>query len=207
MILGAVVGILGGLVVAVLLVVVVGVGRSTPAPEAAAAGKPGESAAAAKAAPAQVTPKHGQPAAVGEENTRSGLNYVIKDRIVKLADAGGRRYLRFTAALEFAPKEEKKGSVRGNQLAVYRPELDDSEYQTVAEGKADPDKEFQARIKKFAPALEDVVTTVLSSKTSNDLGSLEGKEAAKKEIKERCNRILGEDEKITNVFFTDFVMQ
>lgn len=201
-ILGAVVGIVGGLVVAVLLVLVLGVG-SSPAPVEAAKG--GEkTATAAKAAPAKTPTKGVSPA---EEGHGFGPAFLIKDRIVNLADAGGRRYLRFSVAIEFAQKEEKKASVSGNQLALYVPATDQAEYQEVTGGKVDPEKEFLARIKKYTPAMEDTVTTVLSSKTSAELGASEGKDAAKKEIKDRLQRILGAEETVTNVYFTEFVMQ
>jgi len=191
-------------------VVVLGVGRSAPAdadPAAAAPGK-GTPAAAAKApaatgkAPAAAS-KAGVP--VGEA-TAFGPTYVIKDRIVNLADAGGRRYLRFSVALEFLDKAPA-GAVSGNQLALYVPEEDAPEYQEMADTKADPEKDFLVRIKKYTPSLEDAVVTVLSSKTSVELASAEGKDAAKREIRDRCQRILAGDETITNVYFTDFVMQ
>jgi flagellar FliL protein len=206
MILGAVVGIGGGLIVAVLLVAVLGVGKS-PTPAVAEAGVAPAKAATAVAAkpPAQGA---GQ-APAGEGGARSGLVYVIKDRIVNLADPGGRRYLRYTVALEFADKSaDKKAAGSGNQLAIYLSDEDQPAYQTVAgDPKNDPQKEFLARIQKFTPALEDAVVTVLSSKTSNDLASADGKEQAKREIKDRCQRILGSEETITNVYFPEFVMQ
>lgn len=204
-ILGAVVGVAGGLVVAVLLVVVLGVG-SSPAPAAGEAASGGEkSATAQKAAPAAAkTPAKGV-APAGEVHA-FGPTFLIKDRIVNLADAGGRRYLRFSVAIEFAEKEEK-AAVGTNHLALYVPEADAPEYQDVTGGKVDPEKEFLARIKKYTPAMEDVVMTVLSSKTSADIASAEGKEASKREIKERIQRILGDQETVTNVYFTEFVMQ
>lgn len=206
MILGAVVGIVGGLIVAVLLVVVVGVGRSAPPADAATtAAAPGAKAPAGKA-----TPKSGAKGATVEH--RFGPTYIIKDRIVNLADPGGRRYMRFSVAIEFEPHAVTSApphqrEVGGNQLVLYVPEEDSQELQPVAGGAVDPDKQFQKDIKKYAPAMEDVVTTVLSSKTYDEIRSPEGKESAKKEIKARIQAVLGDAEHVTNVYFTDFVVQ
>src|SRR5688572_5002514 len=137
MILGAVVGIVGGLIVAVMLVVVMGVGRSSPPVEAAADPKTGAKAAAPAAA-GKATPKTGAKAAT---EAKFGPTYIIKDRIVNLADPGGRRYLRFSVAIEFEPHAEAASapierSTGGNQLVLYVPEDDDAAYQPVTGGGA-----------------------------------------------------------------------
>jgi hypothetical protein len=162
-------------------------------------------AAPAKAGtkPAPVVPKELVPS--------FGPTYVISNRVVNLADPGGGRFLRFSAALEFADTSEgateKHGAVAGNQLAVYQPELDAPEYREVAEGKEDPAKAFLARIKKYTPAIEDAVVTTLSSRTAAELAKTDGREGAKKEIAIRVQRLLGSAERITNVYFTEFVIQ
>jgi flagellar FliL protein len=208
MILGAVVGIVGGLILTVILVVVMGVGRTPSTASAETVAKPGEKAAAAPAkTAAKTTPKAGEHAAT---EAKFGPTYVIKDRIVNLADPGGRRYLRFSVAIEFAVHETAASLApleqpSSYQLMAYDP-AEDGGYQLTT-GGADPDKAFQAHIKKYAPAIEDVVTSVLSSKTYDEIRSAEGKDQAKKEIKDRLQRVLGEDESVTNVYFTDFVVQ
>jgi flagellar basal body-associated protein FliL len=199
--LGALVGVLGGLIVAVLLLLG-GVGRTATTAEAAAA-KPGEkSAAAAK-----------EKGAHAAEPGRFGPTYVVRDRIVNLADPGGRRYLRFTVAIEFAEHADEKktdappAGASQNHLMVYLPE-DAADDQEVQGGRQnDPDKAFQAQIKKYAAAIEDVITSVLSAKTYDEVRSSEGKEAAKHEIKARVQQLVGEAEHVTNVYFTDFVVQ
>src|SRR5438067_7974797 len=164
MILGAVVGIVGGLILTVVLVVVMGVGRSTPTPTADAAAKPGEKPAAG--APAKATAKPAAAAKAGAApatEAKFGPTYVIRDRIVNLADPGGRRYLRFSVAIEFAAHETAASLApseqpSSNQLMSYDSAEDGDGYQLVTEGK-DPDKAFQAHVKKYAPAIEDVVTS------------------------------------------------
>jgi flagellar basal body-associated protein FliL len=214
MILGATVGIVGGLIVAVLLVGVLGVGGSSAAPEGTPG--PGGTKAVVKA-----TPKKGDPAAAAHA---FGPTFTIRDRLVNLADPGGRRYLRFTVAVEFegCHVEASGPPDSHSQLAMYDSELDRPEYQLATGGGKDTDKEFQAQIKKYTPALEDTVTVILSSRVYSDIQSAEGKESVKKEIKDRVNRLLeGEPEPdpapstcviaypphVTNVYFSEFVVQ
>lgn len=223
--LGATVGIIGGLILAVVLVLVLGVGR-TPTPAVADAGAKGGAPATA----VKKEPTKAGAAKAGAEAPRFGPTFVIRDRIVNLADPGGRRYIRFTIALEFlstaATEPHAESDVDGKiarthlmsfdlsqdgdgQLVRFVPDEDASRTLPVAAsgGKVDPEKEFQTRIKKYVPALEDSVVTILSSRTYQDLASIDGKELVKREIKDRCQRILGESETLTNVYFTEFVIQ
>ena len=139
---------------------------------------------------------------------------MIKDRIVNLADPGGRRYLRFSVAIQFQPLTASNAggpAAGGFQLMDYLPELDGgaAQDQLVAEGGSgkDPDKEFQPLIKPYAGAIEDAVTAVLSAKTYDEVRSNEGKELAKREIKDRVQRIVGDKFTVSEVFLTDFVVQ
>ncbi len=222
--LGATVGIVGGLILAVVLVLVLGVGRTaTPAVADAALKSAQPSAAAKKELSKPVAAKP------GAEAPRFGPTYVIRDRIVNLADPGGRRYLRFTIALEFlgvevdthaSSSEERFTTMShlmtfelkdgGRQTLVLWASEDEAESMipVAASGaKVDPEKEFQAKIKKYVPALEDAVVTILSSRSYQDLASIDGKDLVKREIKDRIQRILGESETLTNVYFTEFVIQ
>jgi flagellar FliL protein len=209
MILGATVGIVGGLIVAVLLVGVLGVGGTSASPE----GTPGTKAAA------KATPKKAATAAHA-----FGPTFSVRDRIVNLADPGGRRYLRFTVAIEFEGCNAEASAPAGstNRLVVYDPSVDRPEYQLTTGGAKDTSKEFDSQIRRYTPAIEDIVTVVLSSKTFADIQSVEGKESAKKEIKDRVNGLLeGEPEPdpkpstcvlaypphVTNVYFNEFVVQ
>jgi flagellar basal body-associated protein FliL len=213
MILGATVGIVGGLIVAVLLVGVLGVGGTSASPE----GTPG-SKAAAKATPKKVDPKTGTAAHA------FGPTFSVRDRIVNLADPGGRRYLRFTVAIEFEGCHAEASAPTGstNQLVLYDPSVDRAEYQLTTGGAKDTSKEFDAQIRRYTPAIEDIVTVVLSSKSFADIQSVEGKESAKREIRDRVNGLLeGEPEPdpkpstcvlaypphVTNVYFNEFVVQ
>lgn len=190
-------GVIGGLIglVAIVLFVVLGVGGTSAPTEAAATGKAG---AAKSSAVLKATTESG----------KFGPTYVIKDRIVNLADPGGRRYLRFSVAIEFeAHTDAKAGVPPGDNLVSFDSGRDQPLQPVTGGAPKDPDKEFLASIKKYIPAIEDAVTTVLSSKTYADLASTEGKDQTKKEIKDRVQRVLGDAEHVTNVYFTEFVIQ
>jgi flagellar basal body-associated protein FliL len=156
-----------------------------------------------------------------------GPTYVIRDRVVNLADPGGRRYVRFSAGIEFeehhdtaaaaAPAYDQAWShlvtytsehpdrARAD-LVAYVPERDG--YQPTTGGSKDADKAFQDGIKRYVPAIEDAVTTILSSKTYADVGTSEAREPVKAQIQERLNGILESTElHVTNVYFTEFVIQ
>jgi flagellar FliL protein len=132
-------------------------------------------------------------AKVGEaDKAVTGPTYVIKDRIINLADAGGRRFLRIGLALEFEIRDDKTPEALGKASAEEKKKLM---------------KELQDEIAQKGPIIDDIVTTVLSGKTFNDVITLEGKDAIKKEIKTRVNEALHGEEKLANVYITDFVVQ
>lgn len=54
--------------------------------------------------------------------------------------------------------------------------------------------------------IRDSLLMLLSSKTSQDIGTLEGKILLRKEIVDRLNQALGQA-KVSRVYFTDFVIQ
>lgn len=183
-----------------------------PAKTVAKAANP---AAAPKAAAKAEADPHGAPAKAGAKGAAPGgagltpsfgPTYLIQNRVVNLADPGGGRFLRFSAAIEFAEKDEKHGASAGNQPVAYVPEQDGADYRKVAEGKEDPAKLFLARIKKYTIAIEDAVVSTLSSKTAAELQG-NGRESVKREIAIRVQKLLGTAERVTNVYFTEFVIQ
>jgi flagellar FliL protein len=179
--------------------------KAGQAPKTGAAPKPGAPPAPAKARPS-----------LPEQQPSFGPTYVMRDRIVNLADPGGRRYLRYSAGIEFAPPEDpnatpapaKKKAATGYQTITYVPDEDAATYQEMTGGGAkDTEKEFQTRIKKYIPAIEDSVVMVLSSKTFDDIRTVDGKEQARREVRGAVQEALGKAETITAVYFTEFVVQ
>ncbi len=137
-----------------------------------------------------------------------GPTLVIRDRIVNLADPGGRRYLRYSVAIEFAPHEQSHGMAEDWSALISYRSSDRGGYQEVTGGaSADPQKDFEEAMKRYLPPIEDAVTTVLSSKTFAELSTAEGKDQTKRDIRDRVQRIVGDVEHVTNVYFTEFVIQ
>jgi flagellar FliL protein len=66
--------------------------------------------------------------------------------------------------------------------------------------------EFGNEIGNRKSQLRDVIISTLSSKTSDQLRTPEGKEALKEELKERINSVLAKGQ-IARVYFTEFAIQ
>jgi flagellar FliL protein len=66
--------------------------------------------------------------------------------------------------------------------------------------------EAQAEVAARAPQVKDIVIAVLSVQTMAEVANQEGKEAVKREIRDRINRLLSKG-RVRNVFFTEFVVQ
>lgn len=62
------------------------------------------------------------------------------------------------------------------------------------------------RAKKMVPKLRDMVITLLTSLTFEEVMTPEGKAQIHDELLERCNEILRPD-RVRNIYFTDFVVQ
>ncbi|MFN0070966.1 MAG: flagellar basal body-associated protein FliL [Chloroflexota bacterium] len=111
----------------------------------------------------------------------------LKERIVNLADPGILRYLKTTVVLEiYDPHPPAAGG--GGHGAPKK-------------GDTMPED-----LKTKAPLIEDHVTTLLTTKTTSELMTAQGKNALKTEIKTALNKAL-KDDRILAVYFTDFVIQ
>ncbi|NPA03895.1 MAG: flagellar basal body-associated FliL family protein [Epsilonproteobacteria bacterium] len=68
------------------------------------------------------------------------------------------------------------------------------------------DDQIKMELEKRLPQVKDAITTLLFTKTSNELRTAEGIERLKEEILKRVNAILPIGG-VKNVYFTDFVIQ
>jgi flagellar FliL protein len=68
------------------------------------------------------------------------------------------------------------------------------------------DKAAEKRIKDNSAQIKDLVITILSSKTFNDVRTPQGKFALKEELAYRINQLVG-GHPVNDVYFTDFVAQ
>ncbi|MDR2401387.1 MAG: flagellar basal body-associated FliL family protein [Deferribacteraceae bacterium] len=91
--------------------------------------------------------------------------------LVNLADAGGKRYLRFSLSLELSKH-----------------------------------KNFQQEVEQKDAKIKDIIISIISSKTFEEISTPQGKIALKQEILRRLNTIMSGG-KVEDVFFTEFVVQ
>jgi flagellar FliL protein len=74
----------------------------------------------------------------------------------------------------------------------------------VLVGVSDPS--YIPVVEKFKPMLDDAALILLSSKTYNDLATVEGKIVLKQEFISRVNQILGGN-MVNKIYFSEFVVQ
>jgi flagellar FliL protein len=135
--------------------------------------------------PAEQIPTHEPTEAVATPG--SGMMFNMSTKIINLADPAGRKYIRLTVAVEIEP--------------------DNPHYETLAEeAKTEYVTEFQAHVNARMPVMDDVVITLLSTKTYDDLYTADGKEKLRAEVKEAIQTRLA-DLEIMGIYFTEFVVQ
>ena len=116
-----------------------------------------------------------------------GIMLNMSTKIINLVDPGGRKYIRLTVVVEFAP--------------------DNPEYETLPEEeKTAYLTEFNAKLNARLPIMDDTVITLLSTKAYEDLYTAEGKEKLRLEIMETLAKKLP-DLHIISIYFTEFVVQ
>lgn len=116
-----------------------------------------------------------------------GLMFDTGTKIVNLADPGGRRYLKISVALEFAPHDVEFYTLAGEER--------------IAALTA-----FGEEMNSKKPIIDDLLNTLLSSKTFDQIYTVEGKEALRQDIVARVNALLP-NEILMYVYFTEFVVQ
>lgn len=138
----------------------------------------------------------------GEEaadEVERGLILDLGDFVLNLADVNSRRYLKANVAIELTKKE---GDPDPNAPAEGGKEGGEGE------GAApDPMKQIEAEMAQFKPSIRDAVISTLSSKTSDELSSIAGKEEAKEQIKEAVDAIFAGDRQVLRVSFGNFIIQ
>jgi flagellar basal body-associated protein FliL len=122
-----------------------------------------------------------------EYNPGDGIMLNMSTKIINLVDPGGRKYIRLTVVVEFAPDNPEYESL---------PEEEKTAYLT----------EFNAKLNARLPIMDDTVITLLSTKTYEDLYTADGKEKLRSEILETLKEKLP-DFHIISIYFTEFVVQ
>ncbi len=116
-----------------------------------------------------------------------GVMVDMSTKIINLIDPTGRRYIRLTVVVEFAPDNPDYAS------------LSDEEKQTYLTG-------FKDKLSSRLPIMDDTVITLLSTKTYDDLYTADGKEKLRAEIMNVLASKLP-DLHIISIYFTEFVVQ
>ncbi len=142
----------------------------------------GASNGASKASASQGSAPQATPTPTGP-----GPMYTLQDVVVNLADSNLRRYLKIGLSIEF-----------NTDAAAF-------EKATPDERKA-KQAAFDAALAPKVPLINDAIIGILSARTSADISTPEGKQKLKNDIKDALNRLLGGDQ-VSNVYFTQFVMQ
>lgn len=108
-------------------------------------------------------------------------------KIINLADSSGHQYIRTNIVLEFAPTSE-----------IYET--------TNEEEKQARLTEFNSEIAVKTPLINDVIITLLSTKSYEDLYTAQGKEKVRQEITNEINLRMPEYH-VLSVYFTEFVIE
>lgn len=124
---------------------------------------------------------------IPELHQGEGVMVEMTTKIVNLDDPTGNKYIRTTIVLEFYPSDLSYFTMEHEAQAAYL-------------------TEFQAEIDARMPLMDDIVISLLSTKTYESLYTAEGKELLRGEIMDEINSRMPEFY-IMSVYFTEFVVQ
>ena len=185
LIIGGAVGALVFLGMAAVIVILL-LRPTAAAPAAAAAvdaeGNPVEAAAAEPKLDMNAPPVPPALPVPGE-----GVLFDVGTKVINLADPGGRRYLKVAIVLEFAPH-------------------DTAWYTLATEQRAELQALFESEMATKQGVIEDLVKSIISSKSFEQVYTLEGKEALRQEITNRINQMLPA-QLVMYVYFHEYVVQ
>ena len=125
----------------------------------------------------------------GGDQIQQGIILDLGEFILNLSDPRAKRYLKINVALELSKKDTDPGAGA-----------------PAKEGE-DPAKAIEAEMNQFKPAIRDAIISTLSSKTAEELSSVEGKDQSKEQIKESVNAIFGGEREVIRVSFSNFIVQ
>ena len=137
---------------------------------------------------------------LGDEIER-GLIVDMGEFTMNLADASPRRYLKVNVALEVSKTETDRAALK----ASHEPTGGGHGHGSAP--AVDPLKSIEEEMAQYKPAIRDAVITTLSSKTSNELATVPGKELAKEQIAEAVDAIFNGDREVMRVSFGQFIIQ
>lgn len=150
----------------------------------------------------------------GHGEAVSTIPYDLDDFIINLNNPGEKRYLKVKISLDITNPEagegggEHAGDGGGMPVDRVRRVGGAGGPGMAPEAKAeDPKVAFAAKMDPYKMQIRDVINTVLSKMSAEELSTTTGKEQAKEAIKEELNTILPEDKQVQRVNFADFIIQ
>lgn len=130
------------------------------------------------------------------ETIERGIVLDLGDFILNLSDSSARRYLKINVAIELSRKET---------------DPDPNKASSGGHGghgeSADPMAKIEQEMSQYKPAIRDAIISTISTKNSDELATIAGKEQAKQEIKDAVNAILNGDREVIRVSFGNFIIQ
>ncbi|OGI00516.1 MAG: hypothetical protein A2Y25_00400 [Candidatus Melainabacteria bacterium GWF2_37_15] len=138
----------------------------------------------------------------GEEGEKpeKGIILDLGEFILNLSDPSAKRYLKVNVALELSKTPDDPGSEEA-------PSGGGGHGGGHGAKPPDPLELIEQEMKQYKPAIRDAIISVLSSKTTEELSSLAGKELAKEQIKEAIDPIFSGEREVMRVSFGTFIIQ
>lgn len=129
---------------------------------------------------------HGE--AGGGESAQVGPVVDLEEFTVNLNDPSGDRYLRADFSITVTTDDKAFGELSGEGLKKW-------------------EEEFHMEMAHYVPAIRDIVISALTQRTSEDLATEEGKEAVKKDIKAKVDKLLHGHHEVIRVNIENFIIQ
>jgi flagellar basal body-associated protein FliL len=147
-------------------------------------GKPPTTATSGGSVPVAATPA---PTAVPEVTVGGGIMINTGTKIVNLAEPNATKFIRVSIVLEFAPNDPKYAAMTADAKTAYN-------------------TTFSTEIVAKEPVIDDVIITMLSTKTFDALYTAAGKEDLRTQLLAKlAERLPGY--KLLSLYFTEFVVQ
>lgn len=129
------------------------------------------------------------------ETVERGIVLDLGDFILNLSDSSARRYLKVNVAIELSRKSTDPDPSKVSSGGGHGGE------------SADPMALIDQEMSQYKPSIRDAVISSLSTKNSDELATISGKEQAKQEIKDSVNAILNGEREVIRVSFGNFIIQ
>ncbi len=131
-----------------------------------------------------------------EEQVQKGIIVDLGDFILNLSDVGHRKYLKVNVALELSKAtDDPSDTVVKSGGGHHGAEPEDST------------KIIEQRLAQYKPAIRDIVITTFSSKTSDEVMTVAGKELVKEQITNDVNALFAGEREVIRVSFGQFIIQ